>query len=58
MLDNEEPKSRPLNNTEGGESLETGASVLGLRKEGIKVSAVFMNMVVIGFGFMQFGKLE
>ena len=29
---------------------------LGLKKEGIKVSAVFLNMAVIGIGFLQFGK--
>ena len=35
----------------------TNSSILGLRKEGIKVTSVFFNMVVIGIGFMQFGKL-
>ena len=29
-----------------------------LRKEGIKVSAVVMNMSVIAIGFLQFGKSE
>ena len=58
MLDNNNTDlTRPMNGTDNGSTLESaGNSVLGTRKEGIKVGAVFANMVIIGFGFMQFGK--